>query len=830
MTDPGPFVFDLPQGSWQSEHTPSPLAQQSVASGTNPTATPTGDASAGSGSANAQPTPASSPIDQSAGQTDTPSSLFTASGVASLTDAAAVASGSSSAITPSSSASDTPESAASGMGLPAQLGLIFGILAVAGMGIAVFVWRYRRRRRHQRLERAIYGLGPSHPPSRPYGSRDKGGEGLMEEARNLNEKDTPPLPQPPTPAPKQVGLGLGSITATFASLRGYVKKPTEAESYAVLHDQGNASPVRKPTKRVGQGIRLIGPRSPHHEPYEQRRQSRASIMSPDSRRDMLGDEDSRNFPKTQDWEVGDLGQGSVQGHWKSAKSILADHEEDPFEDDDDSLHPPVIRGGPVPTPHESTANLDPFIDLHDESSRDIGDYGLPHVDSDPLLDLDALLPVPSAAMHKRYSAMSSDSGPSTAMTDVEEGVVQHAHFASPGTTASLFSPAETTYQPIRRTDTFFRRMAAGGISSLLPSSSKSLARSQSSSTSLFDIRDPAPPPTLWPVVSRDMLHQAETGQAGHTATYNHAGAIGALGAALGVTKPPTAWKGGNLSIDTAAAQRPTHHPGPSLTSITSARSMRDMVIVQREPTSSSGESAIIEHTPHHMVLGHGHDHHSTTTATTSDDNSVMDQETRPKGTPGGGLVVFDGADFASPISVRGQTPQAGRPSTPPHDTTYRLPSLPPPTDRSTRTPAPLPSTPSWSVAAASTPTPTRTPRVPSSSPIPHPLLSHRRPVSEMVKSINKRGSGSGLGASGSGAGSSNASSPLSLFSPASQYSPVSPTKGFASPATQIPAMGPSVGAGAGTGHGPSGLKRPTTLYEAVKRDKLQVANPDGVKR
>ena len=72
---------------------------------------------------------------------------------------------------------------------------------------------------------------------------------------------------------------------------------------------------------------------------------------------------------------------------------------------------------------------------------------------------------------------------------------------------------------------------------------------------------------------------------------------------------------------------------------------------------------------------------------------------------------------------------------------------------------------------------------------------HRRPVSEMVNSINKRGSGSGGGDT----------TPISLFSPQSRYS--------------SPASTPRQGIG----------RRPTTLYEAVKRDKLLVANPDGGK-
>jgi hypothetical protein len=86
---------------------------------------------------------------------------------------------------------------------------------------------------------------------------------------------------------------------------------------------------------------------------------------------------------------------------------------------------------------------------------------------------------------------------------------------------------------------------------------------------------------------------------------------------------------------------------------------------------------------------------------------------------------------------------------------------------------------------------------PSGSPIPHPVLMHRRPVSEMVRSINKRGSGSGSTGSGD-------MTPNSLFSPQSRYS--------------SPASTPR-----------QDRVRPKTLYEAVKRDKLLVANPDSSK-
>lgn len=797
VADPGPYVFDLPEGTWSSEYTPAPAsADPASASGTDISSP------AATNLTESQSSPASTPVDSSASRPDSPSSPGeSGSAITDRTDGSAsnTVSGSNTAATPSSSSSQAPTTTVSGLGLPAQLGLIFGVLAVAAVIVALLVWRYRRRKRQERLKMSIYGFAPAQPPSRPYGSRNKGGEGLMEEARMADEKANPPIPGP-SPPPKPI-IGFGAIGASFASLRNYVQRPSD--SYAALHDEGAAltaaSPIRKSTRKVGHGIRLIGPRSPPSgRSMDELPRPRYSTTTVDSRRDMLSDEDSRNFPPgVDDWEVGDISRG----RWKSAHSILASHAEDPFEDEDGedgvSLQlPPVIRGGPVPTPHDSRTNLNPFDEPHTKDLSDMDraeDFGLPQVHSDPLLDLGSLLPPPNSSTDKRFSGISMISGPSTAMTDREEGVIQQAQYAALGRAASIVSPAETSYVPIKRTDTFFRRMAAGGISSLLSPSSKSLARSQSSTTSLYEIRDPAPPPSLWPVVSRDMLKHRQDEAMGNGST---------SGNVVYPSKPPTAWKGGNLTLDLNNLQRPTHHPGPSLTSITSAKSMRDMVIVQREPTSSSGESAVVEHTA--LESESGRDRlGSEEDADSSDEHTPRVKRGVAMSVPGS--VVFDGADFAmSPMSMDGQSASTPDPNlaatTPPPATAAALPR----------------STPSQNVVTPPRSRSRPTSQIPAGSPIPHPLLSHRRPVSEMVNSINKRGAGAGASPS------VGSDSPRSLFSPASQYTP----------APRSPARSGSGSARAsGTSTPPrGGPKRPSTLYEAVKRDKLLIANPDGARK
>jgi len=65
VADPGPFVFDLPEGTWSTEYTPEPSPTAAAAASTpvdsdNPTATPSPEATATSGtSQSGMVTPAS---------------------------------------------------------------------------------------------------------------------------------------------------------------------------------------------------------------------------------------------------------------------------------------------------------------------------------------------------------------------------------------------------------------------------------------------------------------------------------------------------------------------------------------------------------------------------------------------------------------------------------------------------------------------------------------------------------------------------------------------------------------------------------------------------
>jgi len=665
--------------------------------------------------------------------------------------------------------------------LPAKIGLILGVLAVAGIIAGSLLYRYRRRKRLDAALGAAAWNGRSPGETRPYGTREKGGEGLMDE---MNDR----LPESSEKSP-MIGLGMGAIGASLASISSKLAGRKTGDPYTMLSEPGqaNGGPIRRSTRRSGDGIRLVGgPRPSSSTRYAPIRLGAAlgKVRSPldtlreSPRIDMLGDEDSRTYKQRQasEWAMDSVVD---KDKWTSARSILGSQGQasDPFEDDStdgveegEQASPPPIRGGPVPTPHASRSDLDPFDDYANRRSSTF------------LSAFDDILS-PIVAAHSDSSLPRSQrSGLSGSISDMEEGSIRHAQFASQ-TSPQLLSPSESDYRPIRRTGTFLQRMAQGGITSLLTRQA-----SQRGTVRVLDIRDPTPAPALWPINSRDELASPST-----LARHSH---------------PATAFQGG------LEAPANSHTKGPSLSSIQSARSMRDMVIVQRERTASSGEEGVMEadSTPDTSAylddreddfdaagdIGHGmryldrmdpnvyaHTRHGLTSASDSlpSVNSLTGGDTPES-------VVFDGAAFAltpqledTPRAVPFDRPiPADQPITTPTKMTPAMLRPVPPRE----SPRPL------SPGLISLATPGRGSEPPSGSPVPSPLLSHRRAVKDVVNSINKRGGGL----------------PLAFASPSSVYSP-------GTPAPPSPLAKRDVG------------RRPMTMYEAVKRERLLVANPDG---
>lgn len=645
----------------------------------------------------------------------------------------------------SSSASPQAASAAS-LNTSAKIGLVLGVIAVAGIIAGGCLYRNRRRKRRAALV-GSRSLGAD----RPYGSREKGGEGLMDETNDRVPKMSEKSPV--------IGLGMGAIGSGIASISSKLAGKKAEDPYIVLHNE--AGPMRRSTRRSGNGIRLVGgPRrlSSRYAPI-----TLGHVGSPlDSLRDppridMLGEEDSREFTRRQE-SVWAMNAEANRGQWISARSISGSQEEvvNPFEEgeddtDDDSLSPP-IRGGPVPTPYASRSDIDPLDDYANRRSS-------------------ALLSAINATLYPTYSdnslPRSQHSGQSGSVSDMEEGSIGLAQYASQ-MSARLLPPAPSEHRPMKRTGTFLQRMAQGGITSLL-----SRQNSQKGTVRVSNIRDPTPAPALWPINSRDELTSPS--------------------AAAGSSYPPTAFK--------SALEAPVsaHSKGPSLSSIQSAKTMRDMVIVQREPTSFSEEEGVIESGPSPDVsifpkryeedlvasgdLGramaflssldpkvHTHTRDGRTVASHSfpSMNSLAGGET-PRST------IFDSTALVTTSDVVA-TSTMGLPASqqisPSEATPTKLRPIPP------RDP-PRPGSP----GAPSLSTPGKSAEPPSGSPVPSPLVSHRRAVKDVVNSINKRGGGLPL-----------------AFASATSASPL-PNRG-------------------------GDKKRPTTMYEAVKRERLLVTNPD----
>ncbi|WWC88733.1 uncharacterized protein L201_003646 [Kwoniella dendrophila CBS 6074] len=950
-------IWDISSNSWISDFTP--VSQASVSS--SATASSSGKSALGSGTSTLHGTPAKT--ESASGSTTIPF------GVTSQPSSDSAPSSTSSAPTDAGAHSHP-------ITTPIKIGLILGIIAFVGILFSLCLWRYLRRRKARRAATFASswpdsGAPPGRTPSRPYGSREKGGEGLMEdinydpektieggyEAWGIREKGA------------SIGLGMGAIGATLHSISSkFTGRGGKEDPYAELHDESaNAGeseeivggPLRKSTRRIGDGIRLLGPRpmqrekSLYYSPSLEKPVRKASIIR-NSRIDMFKEEDSDSFspgPSTtrrrriqeeqeegeDDWMIASDESGN---NWKSAKSILndnprsSDNEEDPFDDRDDSFDddapilPPLarVRGGPVPTPHESRSDLgtldeiasmsNPYSEFSRQSQSELSknpysdisqnrlsnnsssmDYHLPSLSPSDPLDLAGLLvppPTITNTSNNRYSqnsipisARSGKSSQSNTLSDAEEGIITEAqsrylHSQSP----TLVSPTETPYIPIKRSESFFRRMAAGGITSLLSST-----KSTNSQKRELDIRDPAPQPTLWPVISKDELNSPENNDSPISPNSND-------------RHPPTSWKGDSLVIPSNQ-----HGQGPSLSSLNSARSMRDMILVQRETTESSLESeAIIENerssSPIQHVRGYSDDtlnraeqsdslsplpsETSTSVIPTKPDGVGIGHQRDPNGltttgldTPEIGEIVFNGADFASPPLPILPTNEFGTKLSP-------LPKQATPEHRNhndsenenenENTPksglkhVTLPITPKRIESKSlNTQVIDENALPPSGSPVPSPLVKHRRPVKDVVNSINKRGS----------------QTPFSLLSPLSNYSPVvdrvssinqhhhhhntAPSTSpilrpsliieendiegdqdpfgtpKAKPKRPITIHGSPTSSGPSSsnpidritspplsrtdkrissGFGSDTTKRPTTMWEVIKRDQLKIANPD----
>ena len=662
--------------------------------------------------------------------------------------------------------------------------IIAGSVAIGIVLILGLLYRYRRRRRN----RAGFGTWPNGPRKGPSSDdREKGMEALMGIDSPRDDAGSAPKSKSswgPGPFSARV---VETITSTLGRGR-------RIDPYAVLADEGQAIPTqgvaigRRSSDKEGK--RVVGPRpapGPRSLPAQLRistsrgsnRSSRNSVHS--SRLDMLHDEDSRRFPpiEEEDWRRSTDDEDSP---WSSARSILEGMKHDPFDDAEDvSPVAPVIRGGPVPTPDASRLNLDHFDGPAYNSRRST----LGSMYSD-------LLSAPPGYSDSSFTPSSRSGRTGASVTDTEEATVEQARIISPQRSQpTLISPVRSvdafpTPAPglnvmsnvaptprVERRESLFKRVTRDGLGSLL-------YRSGSTNAALrfLDIRDPTPPPALQP-----LSPQIQTSESGSSSQDRS-----------GPRFPPTAFKLNDMT--------PSHSKGPSLSSLQSARSMRDMVIVQRDGTDESETRA------ESGEIGTTSDFGSEASSLRTNVDSVSTAGPSSKSEEGKEKEV------APPVS-KAEAKRLEVPCSASSTTDF---GLPPPTLRHvdqpehiiTRSPSPAVSTSSTSHSIS---------EPPQGSPVPNPLLSHRRPVKEVVQSINKRGGG--IPSKWQSASSSPSLSPLAS-APASPSPSASPRRGLNRVREDS--------AESGTSSAASGRKRPTTMYEAVKREKLMVTNPDKKQR
>ena len=731
----------------------------------------------------------------------------------------------------------------------AKVAIALGCFAVVALAAGAAILSLCRRRRQRRRKVRFGATEDTTPPapSNPYGPIGKSGPCLLKPLFSETEKTQPTASLPPSTSI------LRALGARVATLGRNARRPS-GEQYAVLRDVGD-TPNRHSTRRDSDTIRLIGSRSPGQmDP----RAFTAALMSPSRsptrgqqspgryvRRSMLSDEDLRRFPTIpeEDWVVPD----EDEKKWKTAPSLLGEDDRkarDPFADDQDEDEsrgpsPPKMRlpGGPVPTPHDSRSDLDPFDDTHHRLSAAMND--------------DLLLPPPALRPVSDSSLPRSQHSRSTSASDLEEGIVGRAQLGS-HRTPTLYSP-ESEYEPIKRTESFFRRMTAGGISSII--------LRQSPTKPALEVRDPNPNPTLWPIISRDAPNQVQDDR----------------------RRP----EGGDES-DRSALLEPPQPLGEfraSLSSLSSARSMRDMVIVQRDDSELGSpvfvETADIasrhsafnfthqEHPPHRLsVVHHSDDSNSVSDGSWQSRHRVDDRNGSSDtfGRSTGPLVEPPMLDFGGGLdlsfNLHHSLPRGGI-TDDQSEHLLEYPKAPPPTLSPPRSPeSPSRESPdrrstpevensaealqtleTSEIESPATNEEADTEFTPSPSPRPSPF-GHRRPVKDVVKSLNKRGG----------------ATPLSLFSPASNYSTATPVipsplpkatspvkttaplrispkkRSSQPPISGEPAQASPISAGPSLrrdesirsimSQGSGSPGRPQTIYEAVKRQRLSVANPD----
>lgn len=366
------------------------------------------------------------------------------------------------------------------------------------------------------------------------------------------------------------GLGVGMVGRGFPTISSRIRGSLwDSWPYSELtdcppNDAQDMPHPPAPARQMGKGIRLLGPYLKRDKSLDYSPSNAAHVASvaQNNRIDMLCEEDStRSEHHLRDpWYSKGLPDRKESGG-------LRNHAEKLYLSNSNNGTEEKEIGDPLLFPTQTEAVLMPRSS-HYESLQ----YRLPNVMPSEPLEFPGVtnaFPIPGydSLRSNPHSVRIRESLASRHSGDMDECFSQDAHIAAEN------QPSPTNQPPLYRNDSIFRRMAEASASAFL--GRRPSQASGRLSLNQLKIRDPAPQPTLWPVISQDQLCPLTIATPSLVAHENR-------------QHPPVNWR------DKVSRECPPNDSyGPSLSSLTSLRSMRDMIIVQKEETQDSIETFVI---------------------------------------------------------------------------------------------------------------------------------------------------------------------------------------------------------------------------------------------
>lgn len=370
-------------------------------------------------------------------------------------------------------------------------------------------------------------------------------------------------------AVRAFGLGVGVVGRGFSSISSRIRgshwdpRPYSEITDDSLNDAQDTPHPPTSARRMGKGIRLLAPSLKRDKLiyYSPSNIVHVTSVAQDNRIDMFSDEDSMRsehhlrdpgyFQGLSDTEAGVLRSHTGKRYSPNGKNAVEEKEVGA------ALPVSHTEGGPIPRSSVTNAKHYGSNCSHYESLQ----YRLPNfMPCEPL----EFSEVSNAFLIPRYGSLRSN----LHSVHIHGSLTPHnlndkpdcfGHEPHVGTENQ---PCPTTHPPFHRNGSLFKRMAEASASVLL--GRQSSQASGHSPVKQLDIRDPAPQPTLWPVLSQDQLCSLAIATPSSVAHGNK-------------QHPPLCWMDG-------VAQGPLSNDshGSNLSSLTSFRSIRDKIIIQKE--------------------------------------------------------------------------------------------------------------------------------------------------------------------------------------------------------------------------------------------------------